>query len=328
METVSKMFPEAKRLILVGDVHGCLEEFDELLKKVQYDGSSETEDRLILVGDLLDRGPDSPGVVQRAQELKAVSVKGNHEYKHLRYRKQRAEGNIRVQMGDDKRKMHDKIPDESWDWIASWPYFLRLAPNLVVVHAGLQRGIAIEHQDERTLTMMRYAKRDTGKMASMKRKDDEFLRPATAAYWTELWTGPESVFYGHYVQREIAIDENFPGVFCWGIDTGACFGKHLTAAVLQDWNSRTADATIVPQFVQVPAKDSYSKLYAQGTYDDEWNSMNELDEWGLTQPQNRGRILQRPQWEEAYPSSDRFHRIFESMVWTALRRCCNQFHVI
>ncbi|HEX8909086.1 MAG TPA: metallophosphoesterase, partial [Anaeromyxobacteraceae bacterium] len=59
------------RTIVVGDVHGCLEELDELLRLVELRPGF---DRLVFVGDLLDRGPDSLGVVRRARELRARSV--------------------------------------------------------------------------------------------------------------------------------------------------------------------------------------------------------------------------------------------------------------
>ena len=69
------------RTLVVGDVHGCLDELRDLLDAVHYSSA----DRLVFVGDLVDRGPDSVGVVRLAQDLGAVAVLGNHERKHLRY---------------------------------------------------------------------------------------------------------------------------------------------------------------------------------------------------------------------------------------------------
>ena len=54
------------RTIIIGDVHGCFTEFTELLEKCEI-GS---EDRLILVGDLMDRGPKSREVFEKVCELK------------------------------------------------------------------------------------------------------------------------------------------------------------------------------------------------------------------------------------------------------------------
>ena len=72
---------EIKRHIFIGDIHGCLDEFNELLNKLSYDPK---EDRLILLGDLIDRGPDSVGVVRKARELRLECVMGNHEHKYIK----------------------------------------------------------------------------------------------------------------------------------------------------------------------------------------------------------------------------------------------------
>ena len=74
------------RTLVIGDVHGCLDELRALLVRCSFDGAS---DRLVLLGDLLDRGPDPVGCVQFARELGAESVVGNHEETHLRFRSHR-----------------------------------------------------------------------------------------------------------------------------------------------------------------------------------------------------------------------------------------------
>ncbi|CAI7640742.1 unnamed protein product [Penicillium glandicola] len=65
------------RLIIVGDVHGMRKSLEALLDKVGFDKSKG--DHLILVGDLVNKGPDSPGVVDLAIKLGASAVRGNHE---------------------------------------------------------------------------------------------------------------------------------------------------------------------------------------------------------------------------------------------------------
>ncbi|RGP77170.1 calcineurin phosphoesterase [Fusarium longipes] len=65
------------RIIIVGDVHGHLPELKDLLQKVAYD--KKNGDQLIFVGDLINKGPDSPGVVQLAMDLDALSIRGNNE---------------------------------------------------------------------------------------------------------------------------------------------------------------------------------------------------------------------------------------------------------
>ncbi|MEK4554452.1 metallophosphoesterase family protein [Jeotgalicoccus sp. FSL K6-3177] len=68
-----------KRILAISDIHGELKLFDSLLEKVNYD---EDEDQLILLGDYVDRGPNSKGVLNRVSELKrngAIVLRGNHD---------------------------------------------------------------------------------------------------------------------------------------------------------------------------------------------------------------------------------------------------------
>lgn len=82
--------PDGERVYAVGDVHGCADQFAALLAAIDADdaarGSADTT--LVLLGDLVDRGPDSRGVVERAMQLSAsprfALLKGNHEEMLLR----------------------------------------------------------------------------------------------------------------------------------------------------------------------------------------------------------------------------------------------------
>jgi hypothetical protein len=65
------------RLIIIGDVHGMRKSLEALLDKICFDKAKG--DHLILVGDLVNKGPDSPGVVDLAMKLGASAVRGNHE---------------------------------------------------------------------------------------------------------------------------------------------------------------------------------------------------------------------------------------------------------
>lgn len=65
-----------ENILIVGDIHGCLEEFDELLEISGYSSNSYT---LILVGDLVNKGPFSAQTIKRARQLDALCVRGNHD---------------------------------------------------------------------------------------------------------------------------------------------------------------------------------------------------------------------------------------------------------
>ena len=71
------------RTIVVGDVHGCSAELEDLLERIGFSSA----DRLVFVGDLVARGPDSRGVLALMRQLDATSVRGNHEGKLLAWRR-------------------------------------------------------------------------------------------------------------------------------------------------------------------------------------------------------------------------------------------------
>eukprot|EP00884_Botryococcus_braunii_P005168 jgi/Botrbrau1/14652/Bobra.0108s0013.1 len=64
------------KVIVVGDIHGCLDELKDLLKKADFDPS---HDLLIAAGDLVDKGPYSVEVLEELQEVGALAVRGNHD---------------------------------------------------------------------------------------------------------------------------------------------------------------------------------------------------------------------------------------------------------
>jgi diadenosine tetraphosphatase ApaH/serine/threonine PP2A family protein phosphatase len=254
------------RRIIIGDVHGCLEEWRELLKVLSF---RKGEDFLLQVGDLLDRGPDPVGCVRYARELGAIVLMGNHEEKHLRWRRhedRRAavlrEGrtpkkNPMKAFSETKAAQNAALSDDDIAWIASLPLSYDLGGGLHAVHAGCEPRYSIADQSRDVLTRLRYVGTEEGH----KRFDrmvgyaaGSLDQPENTIYWSERWQGPESIVYGHAVHSltEPKIDA-FPGGRCYGIDTGCCFGGRLTAMVLEDGRE--------PEFVQVQAREAYSELY-------------------------------------------------------------------
>ncbi|KAI1141071.1 Metallo-dependent phosphatase [Hypoxylon sp. FL0543] len=74
--------PDSPRLVVIGDVHGQLDALDALLAKVGY--SPARGDQVVFTGDMVSKGPDSGGVVDRAMSMHAWGVRGNHEDRVLR----------------------------------------------------------------------------------------------------------------------------------------------------------------------------------------------------------------------------------------------------
>jgi diadenosine tetraphosphatase ApaH/serine/threonine PP2A family protein phosphatase len=226
-----------ERYIIVGDVHGCLDELDELLLLVNYKGCSRG-DRLVLAGDLLDRGPDPVGVVRRARELQAEAVLGNHEEKHLRWRKwsnkvaagESAKNPMRP-FDETRLAEHLSLSDDDMDWLEALPPFLRLDESWMVVHAGFEtNGVAPEDQKLGKICRVRDVG-DDGKMAADHRNP---LKPVEGAVpWATRWKGPESVVYGHAVHSLLEPrTDHHDGYSCYGIDTGCVFGGRLTAILV------------------------------------------------------------------------------------------------
>lgn len=229
-----------KRTIIVSDIHGCIEEFEELIQIVKYNKKS---DRLILLGDLIDRGPNSLAVVQKARRMNLECVMGNHEYKFLKWWKS---SNSRADVYD-RHDFYNQLTDEDINYIFQMPTYIKLENNIVIIHAGVKPGIAISDQEKNDLMYLRYAD-SKQQFISLKKISKIGKEAAGAHFWTEFWRGPESIIYGHNVHSmtDPLIEEVSPGVICYGLDTGCCFGGRLTAMILE-----------TKEIIQVQAKQAY-----------------------------------------------------------------------
>lgn len=227
-----------RRLLVTSDQHGCLEEFDELLQKIQY--NKET-DRLILAGDYIDRGPDSLGLIRRIRELNLPQsdiLMGNHEYFFLRWFK----GNNHL----TERSHYKQFSDEDITFINNMPYYLTIPEhNLLVVHAGIKPGISIDKQDKKDLLYLRYTD-EARKTVSIK-KVLQRTQPPDTKFWTEFGPFGTNVIFGHNVWlNDVRIDKFDDGYSCFGIDGGCVFGGTLNCLI---WETK--------EIVQVKAKQIY-----------------------------------------------------------------------
>ncbi len=133
------------RTIIVGDIHGMLPELIALLEQVRL----TREDHLVSVGDLVDKGPESAGVVKHLRNLRengfAVTlVQGNHEEKHERFRTAFSKVGDKVRMTgvDELKEITAALSPEDILFLQSAVPFLRLPAALpggdaLVVHAGI-----------------------------------------------------------------------------------------------------------------------------------------------------------------------------------------------
>ena len=215
---------------IIGDVHGCHDELLELLEKLGHrvergdDGWTSTHEegrRIIWVGDLTDRGPKSPEVLELAMDLvrscDAICVEGNHDAKLGRAL---AGANVKVGHGLEKTLEQMKGIDE--EALARMREFLQGLPShvvldggrLVVAHAGLTPDLHLGISG-RVRAFARYGQTSG--------ESDEFGLPVRYA-WAKDYEGKACVVYGHTPVETAQWDGR---TIC--IDTGACFGGSLTA---------------------------------------------------------------------------------------------------
>jgi hypothetical protein len=175
-------------------------------------------------------------------------VLGNHDEKHVRYRRhlrrRAADPRFEVPMRPELAflAVHDTLTDDEVDWLASAPLIARLGEHWVLVHGGLKPGKPLEHPQQPM--KLRYVHRRTLNMVSL---EDQRLHPEEAVHWTEKWTGPWRVIYGHHAQPEVVERD-----LTFGIDTGVVYGGRLTAAVLEDLAQDSR-----PRLAQVAAAQAY-----------------------------------------------------------------------
>jgi protein phosphatase len=207
---------------IIGDIHGCAAELEALLGKLGYVDGVHPEGRTaVFVGDLVDRGPDSPGVLRRVMAMvksgNALCVPGNHENKYGRYLRGR-----KVQHTHGLAETIEQMTGESEEFLAEVREFLDGLVShyvldggrLVVCHAGLPE---------------KYHGRTSGRVRShalygdTTGETDEFGLPVRYP-WAEDYRGRAAVVYGHTPVPEATWLNN---TIC--LDTGAVFGGKLTA---------------------------------------------------------------------------------------------------
>lgn len=245
-----------RKVIIVGDIHGCLDELKSLMEKTNYDSS---KDLLISAGDIVDRGPKSADCVKYLISINAIGVLGNHDAKLMRYnkhllrKKENKSYRFPMHIDPERENIIESLSPEELDWINSLPAYIFLDEyNTAVVHAGVLPNMPLEKQPLEILTMVRYVDPQTLKMKSLNK---DYSRPEGSVYWTSVYNDSYNVVYGHCVHdlKEPNVVSNSKGAFCFGIDTGACFGGRMTAVVFSNLNKD-------PEIVQVDSFKKYSEF--------------------------------------------------------------------
>jgi hypothetical protein len=222
---------EVQQTIVIGDVHGCADELEALLHAC----GTGRDDQVVLVGDLVAKGPDSRGVLAMVRELEARAVLGNHDARVLSWKLAVDAGLPPPKIGKSHQEVVDVLDERDFALLQALPLFLRLPEQrAIVVHAGLVPGIPLEQQDPELLMNIRTIRADgTGS------RD-----PDAGELWGYLWPGPELVLFGHHALRGLQEHR-----FALGLDTGCVYGGKLTACILPE-----------RRLVSVPARRAYAPL--------------------------------------------------------------------
>jgi hypothetical protein len=212
------------RTIIVGDVHGCRSELEGLLDRVAFTSG----DRLVFVGDLVARGPDSLGVLDVARTTGAIIVRGNHEQKLLDWRDARNDwmrgaAAAKPPIGRMHRDIARSLRQVDWTLLETSPLFFDLPEHGGrVVHAGLVPGVAFEAQAPQTLMRIR-----TVRVPGPKRGRARANAKTRNVLWGAAYEGPPQVVFGHNAAPGLQLHP-----WATGLDTGCVYGGRLTAMVL------------------------------------------------------------------------------------------------
>ena len=219
--------PDGLRLYAVGDIHGSSDLLRRLIGSIEADSDARgpAEVRLMFLGDYIDRGPDSPGVLDLLMEPRAwartTCLRGNHEDALLSFLKDPVEARFWIDWGGlatmraygvpfssdlytMSHQLNRVLPDRHRAFFKAMPV-KEIVGDYLFVHAGVDPALPLDRQDPFTLTTIR----------------EPFL----------TWGKPleKIVVHGHTISSE-------PELLSWriGIDTGAYHSGRLTALGLEN----------------------------------------------------------------------------------------------
>lgn len=231
--------PAGQRIYAIGDIHGRLDLFDALADAIERDDAAQgrAETTVVLLGDLIDRGPDSAGVVARAREWsqrrRVRIIAGNHEEMllqsldhletfraFLRYGGREtilsypvdARAFHMAELAEAQAMMRRAIPVADLDFIRRFEDHVVFGDYLFV-HAGVQPGAPIDQQ---------------------KRHDLRWIREPFLSHAGDFG---HVVVHGHTIAAEPVLRANRIG-----IDTGAFMSGKLTALALEGESLRLIEA--------------------------------------------------------------------------------------
>lgn len=244
--------PDGTRYYVIGDIHGRNDLFEALIMAIEEEAakSPDLEVRVVLLGDLVDRGPASAQVIANARDWKSRRqvdiLAGNHEEMFLQsfektqvlrhfIRHGGRETILSYGVPEDRYNqasveelqelMHAHVPQEDRDFVSRFDEMI-IAGDYLFVHAGIQPGVALEDQNREDLLWIR----------------EQFL--------DHEGQHPFYVVHGHTIFEDVEVRSNR-----LGIDTGAFRYGRLTALVLEGSSRRLIQAVETDGSVTIEKKD-------------------------------------------------------------------------
>lgn len=215
--------------LVIGDIHGCRLELLDLVEKAGVDS-------VLSVGDVLDRGPESPATLRLFQDERFGMIQGNHERKHLLIYK----GIVKPSRSQIKTmNQFGAAWGTIMPFLESLPRYAEF-PSARIVHAAYQAGVQLSEQNEIHVV---------GGMSGT-RYLQKLYKPKT---WYEVYAEQEKVpvVFGHH-----SLNGHEPFIYkdlVYGIDTQCVTGGRLTGLVLPSF-----------RVVQVNARKTYWRISRNG----------------------------------------------------------------
>lgn len=186
-----------KRSLFIGDVHGCYNEFAEM---IELFGFVKGTDTLYQTGDIINKGPSVLKCIQLVEDLGIQCVLGNHEARLLK-----TLNTPKLEWTEKERERIKKIQELDFvsSVISKWPLWID-TPDALLVHAGLEPF--------------------KEKLEDMSPDVLVSIRMWNSKPWYDLVHWHKPVVFGHWAKKGLLIRPLFKG-----LDSGCVYGKELTA---------------------------------------------------------------------------------------------------
>ena len=234
-------------VLVIGDVHGCLAELQRLLEAAVQENGGHHFRNVLLVGDVIHKGPQSVQVLRfiQKQQQKTNStwwmVRGNHEERVLHLLLQRDgfdnmtdrdRQKYQWMFDDDNNRL--LLTDYDIAWLSELPYTIRIPAwkkkkknsETLIVHGGLVPGVALFQQSTETMTTIRQVEETKSPNKYVLHRD---RHEPGGMPWATVWDGPPHVVFGHDTSRSLQLAHK-----ATGLDTGAVYGRQLTGLILPE----------------------------------------------------------------------------------------------